>query len=289
MGSFILSQRGKEKFIHEGYSYIFDKTSVDGVTQFRCCERRRECKARTEADRVITKIKCHAAETVEATSQLINECVVNISEACQISLPTHDVLRKLYLVEKNLELLRDSRAWFGDGTFKIAPPLFSQVYVILGEKHDGVHPMVYTLLPSKSRATYDKLFGIIKDLQQGLQPATISCDFEMAAFRSMREHFLHDRIQGCFFHLTHNMKKHLCSMGLIHRLNRRRNGRRPPIFPHEMWNLYKHVLNGEIWTNNFAEAAHRRLQAELGMDHPSIWKFIDGLRKVQHGRDFYYE
>ncbi|KAG8238223.1 hypothetical protein J437_LFUL017252 [Ladona fulva] len=113
----------------------------------------------------------------------------------------------------------NERAWFADGTFKIAPPLFSQVYVILGEKHGGVHPMVYALLPSKSRATYGKLFDIIKDLQQGLQPATISCDFEIAAFRSMREHFPHARIQGCFFHLTHNMKKHLCSMGLIHRYN----------------------------------------------------------------------
>ncbi|KAG8221913.1 hypothetical protein J437_LFUL002472 [Ladona fulva] len=75
----------------------------------------------------------------------------------------------------------------------------------------------------------------------------------------------------------------------IGRLNRRRNGRRPPIFPHEMWNLYNRVLNGEIRIKNYAKAAHRRLQAELGMDHPSIWKFIDGLRKVQHGRDFYYE
>ncbi|KAG8239781.1 hypothetical protein J437_LFUL019324 [Ladona fulva] len=79
--------------------------------------------------------------------------------------------------------------------------------------------MVYALLPSKSRATYDKLFGIIKGLQKELQPATISCDFEIAAFKSMREHFFHARIQGCFSHLTHNTKKHICSMGLIHWYN----------------------------------------------------------------------
>ncbi|KAG8238222.1 hypothetical protein J437_LFUL017251 [Ladona fulva] len=45
-----------------------------------------------------------------------------------------------------------------------------------------------------------------------------------------------------------------------------------------MWNLYNRVLNGEIRTNSYAEAAHRRLQAELGMDYPSIRKFIDGLQ-----------
>ncbi|KAG8240106.1 hypothetical protein J437_LFUL019689, partial [Ladona fulva] len=95
----------------------------DAVTQFWRCERR-ECKARVhvlngniiktiyihsheasaskiEADRVITKIKCRAAETVEETSQLINEGVVNISEACQGSLPTHDALRKLVRRKRN--------------------------------------------------------------------------------------------------------------------------------------------------------------------------------------------
>ena len=41
--------------------------------------------------------------------------------------------------------------------------------------------------------------------------------------------------------------------------------------------------------NNNAEAAHHRLKNELGTHHPTIWKLIDGLRKVQKGRDVYYE
>ncbi|XP_031342271.1 uncharacterized protein LOC116170185 [Photinus pyralis] len=73
------------------------------------------------------------------------------------------------------------------------------------------------------------------------------------------------------------------------RLNRRGNGRRRPLFPPETWNLYDRVLNDQDRTNNHVEAAHRRIQTELGVHHPTTWKFIDGLRKVQKNRDTYYE
>ncbi|XP_025410336.1 uncharacterized protein LOC112683501 [Sipha flava] len=75
----------------------------------------------------------------------------------------------------------------------------------------------------------------------------------------------------------------------VGRMNRRGNGRRQPLFPHEMCNVYNRTLKQQDRTNNHAEAAHGRLQTELGMDHLTIWKLIDGLRKVQTNRDFYYE
>lgn len=75
----------------------------------------------------------------------------------------------------------------------------------------------------------------------------------------------------------------------VGRMNRRGNTRRPAIFPPELWSLYNRVLNDMDRTNNHAEAAHRRLQMEIGMDHPILWKFIDALKKVQRGRDMFYE
>jgi len=69
-----------------------------------------------------------------------------------------------------------------------------------------------------------------------------------------------------------------------------RNGiRRNPIFPPRMWNMYERTVNGQDRTNNHVEAAHRRLQSVLQMDHPSIWRFIDGLRRVQKERDVLFE
>jgi hypothetical protein len=71
---------------------------------------------------------------------------------------------------------------------------------------------------------------------------------------------------------------------------RRPNGtRRPPLFPIAMWSCYERVLHDQDRTNNHAEAAHRAMQTELQMDHPSIWRLIDALRRVQKKRDQQFE
>ena len=64
---------------------------------------------------------------------------------------------------------------------------------------------------------------------------------------------------------------------------------RPALFPPEIWSMYQRTISGVDRTNNPAKAAHRRLKRELYVVHPSIWKFTDGLRRVQKGRDFTYE
>ena len=53
--------------------------------------------------------------------------------------------------------------------------------------------------------------------------------------------------------------------------------------------MYERVLTGNDRTNNFSEAAHKRNQKQLCIDHPTIWRFIDGLRAVQVNRDKEYE
>lgn len=54
--------------------------------------------------------------------------------------------------------------------------------------------------------------------------------------------------------------------------------RRRPLFEPNIWSVHERVLNNQDRTNNYAEAAHRRMQSEIDMDHPSIWKFIDAIR-----------
>ena len=42
-------------------------------------------------------------------------------------------------------------------------------------------------------------------------------------------------------------------------------------------------------TSNHAESSHRRLQNQLTMAHPTIWKFIDGLKVAQKSREADHE
>ncbi|XP_064098057.1 uncharacterized protein LOC135209279 [Macrobrachium nipponense] len=223
--------------------------------------------------------------------------------------------------------LLDSEVWYADGTFKLAPPLFVQVYVIMARRHGGVHPVFYALLPNKKRATYVRMFQMMSDEIPGLNTSRISCDFEQAAISAMEECFPGVVIQGCFFHLAHNVLKQLKQIGLqvalcfmpiphldtyidalsedlpqelqslinwlednyVGRPMRRGNGRRSPLFPSKKWNQYERTIAGLDRTNNHAEAAHRRIYTELGVNHPVIWKFINSLRKIQKTRDVYYE
>jgi hypothetical protein len=65
--------------------------------------------------------------------------------------------------------------------------------------------------------------------------------------------------------------------------------RRAPRFEHSLWSVYERTIRGESRTNNYAEAAHRKLQSEFAVDHPNSSKFITGLMKCQKGRDTQYE
>lgn len=174
----------------------------------------------------MTNMKRRAQHIMEPTSQVINHCITNVSQACQGALPSHSALRKkirrkrneinfappepldlesleipeeysvyeirdgesenfllydsgpnidrilIFGRQSNIERFMDTTTLFMDGTFKISPTLFCQLYTISGMKHGGVNPILYALLPNKRKATYDRLFEQLRTLMPSFATAT---------------------------------------------------------------------------------------------------------------------
>ena len=119
----------------------------------------------------------------------------------------------VFSTPKFLSLLQQSNTWYADGTFKVVPEYFFQLYTIHAEKDGYVFPCVYALLPDKRECTYNILLRKLLELWPGLNPANIMTDFEKAAINSFEEHFL-AVTSGCFFHLSQNIYRKIQSEGL---------------------------------------------------------------------------
>jgi len=50
--------------------------------------------------------------------------------------------------------------------------------------------------------------------------------------------------------------------------------------------MYQETLNGNARTNNYCEGFHKGLSYIIGAQHPTFWRFVEGLRKVQRKQEF---
>ena len=57
-----------------------------------------------------------------------------------------------------MKILSQTNYWHRDGTFKVVPELFFQLYTIYGDLGGLVLPCVYILLLNKDEVTYDIAF-----------------------------------------------------------------------------------------------------------------------------------
>ncbi|KRZ11298.1 hypothetical protein T11_16897 [Trichinella zimbabwensis] len=112
--------------------------------------------------------------------------------------------------QQKVAILRESRTWYVDGTFQSAPPLFCKIYVILSEAPGGTHPVLYALLPDKSRSTYDRLFDMVK----GIVPEANQEAFLVTLkWQPSMPNELLSQAFACMgvFNLALNMRRHLCT------------------------------------------------------------------------------
>ena len=62
----------------------------------------------------------------------------------------------------------------------------------------------------------------------------------------------------------------------------RRGRRQQPLFRISVWNCLQHTADGLPRTNNSIEGFHRGFSSAISCHHPTIWKFIDALKREQN-------
>ena len=119
----------------------------------------------------------------------------------------------IYATRNFLTILSKSNNWYCDGTFKVVPEVFFQLYTIHGDLGGLTLTCVYILLLNKEETTYDAAFQKLFELEPGLNPMSIMIDFEKVAINALENNFI-SVINGCFFHLSQKLYRKVQAEGL---------------------------------------------------------------------------
>lgn len=120
----------------------------------------------------------------------------------------------MFGTSSNFDILQEHVHWFIDGTFKVAPNIFLQVFTIHALIDASAVPLVYVLVPDKCEESYIKIFRKLKELKPTLNPASIMSDFEKASQNACSIIFPEARLFGCLFHLGQNLWRKIQKLNL---------------------------------------------------------------------------
>uniref|UniRef100_A0A0K2SY70 FLYWCH-type domain-containing protein n=1 Tax=Lepeophtheirus salmonis TaxID=72036 RepID=A0A0K2SY70_LEPSM len=105
---------------------------------------------------------------------------------------------QIYSTANNIDFLKRNKRWFGDGTFD-SVPIGYQLYTIhaLVDKNKAI-PLVYCFTKNRNEKSYFTIFNFLS--LKGLQPLSITIDFERFAINQIKNLFPETKIYGCFDH-----------------------------------------------------------------------------------------
>ena len=68
----------------------------------------------------------------------------------------------IFATQEGFHFLSNNSHWFMDGTFKLCPEIFYQIYTIHPLNNNHVLSCVFALLPNKNEDTYNRLFREVR-------------------------------------------------------------------------------------------------------------------------------
>ncbi|CAF3439482.1 unnamed protein product, partial [Rotaria sp. Silwood2] len=125
----------------------------------------------------------------------------------------------IFASDEQLNVLYRSDILFADGTFKVAPKLFEQLYVIHGMQNGEAVPVCFILTSNRRHETYEAIFRSLKrscyNKGVDLKPTTIVCDFERAFMNAVAKELTNTSVTGCWFHFCQACYRNIQEIGLM--------------------------------------------------------------------------
>lgn len=113
--------------------------------------------------------------------------------------------------ETNLNVLRQAKTMYVDGTFESSPKLFQQIFIIHTVIDNIYVPLAFFLLPDKTISSYKNALLHIKNY---VQPDIVYVDFEKAIHAALRAVWPTVQLKGCRFHLGQSWWRKILTVGL---------------------------------------------------------------------------
>lgn len=114
-----------------------------------------------------------------------------------------------------LDGLARADVWLADGTFKVVPTLYFQLYSIHFAFGSGINPAaLYCLLTNKTGESYTTVLRELKTLIPLAAPRVILVDFERAAINAFNTAYPTATVSGCYFHLSQSVIRKVHEVGL---------------------------------------------------------------------------
>ena len=122
----------------------------------------------------------------------------------------------IFASDFHLHALNRSKVWLTDGTFKMPPNIFHQLYVIhaLESVDSKAYPCVYALMCDKHTNSYRKLFEKVKQMCNA-GPEIVILDLEQAPMNMIRTFWPDTILEACEFHVKKAMKEQLGKKGCL--------------------------------------------------------------------------
>lgn len=121
----------------------------------------------------------------------------------------------VFVTDKMLDLLETAQTWMMDGTFKVTPLMFFQLYTIHALLGTHVFPCVYALLSNKETQSYERLLRVLLRFRPRMAPIRVVMDYELAMKRAVTAVFPSINVEGCFFHLSQSVWRAVQRFGLV--------------------------------------------------------------------------